>query len=301
MCDIYGRVALVIDKMVFNRIMHIMINSQFTYPRKFKFINGCIHRTVRSRVLQIHKQRLLGFQTELRASFLPWLGFCELHILEKRNKIVLYFKLRRNLFRRAQLKIRMHLLCWWFGTERVFNVRREPHRLELIHPSPILMQCFIVSYCYLLDTLSIFICHYMVSIQRVLLLFGLLTDRRVRPYTCIHWTNLRTAAIEETPTKPKSRETLFVFNIQHSRLIILQFYTEHGSDTVVFSTEFEDDWAPEIDVMDERILASSRWIFDSYSISQRPSTRNVSGFTYTFIGYINHRNNLVTNSHDSTT
>ena len=110
----------------------------------------------------------------------------------------------------------------------------------------------------------------------------------------------------ETHTNRKSREISFVYNIQHSCLIIailhwtLQFYTEHGNDTVVFSIEFEDDWTTEIDVMDDRIFASSRWIFESYLISQRLITHNVSWFTHKFIGWLNHRNNLVTNSHGST-
>ena len=59
----------------------------------------------------------------------------------------------------------------------------------------------------------------------------------------------------ETHFKPKSRETLFVYNLLRSYRIVLKFYTEHGSDIAILCAKFQSDSTTETDVIDKRDFA----------------------------------------------
>ena len=62
--------------------------------------------------------------------------------------------------------------------------------------------------------------------------------------------------------KPKSREISFAHNLLLSYLIVLEFCTEHDSDTVVLYAKFQNDWTSETNVLDERDFA--RFEFKTY-------------------------------------
>ena len=67
----------------------------------------------------------------------------------------------------------------------------------------------------------------------------------------------------ETHHKLKSHDISFVHNSFLSCSIISKFCTEHGSDTAVLWTKFQNDWATEMDVMGDQDL-SLRWVSEVY-------------------------------------
>ena len=58
------------------------------------------------------------------------------------------------------------------------------------------------------------------------------------------WISLQTSSV-----KLKSRENLFIHNSHVECKVVLKFYTEHGSITVVFCDTFENDWPSDRYVM----------------------------------------------------
>ena len=56
----------------------------------------------------------------------------------------------------------------------------------------------------------------------------------------------------ETQHKPKSRQISFAHKLFLNYPIVLKFCTEHGSDTAVLCAKFQNDWATETELMDER-------------------------------------------------
>ena len=74
------------------------------------------------------------------------------------------------------------------------------------------------------------------------------------------WCNIRCPP--ENHFKPKSREISFAHNLLLSYLIVLEFCTEHDSDTVVLCANFQNYWTSETNVLDERYFA--RFEFKTY-------------------------------------
>ena len=50
-------------------------------------------------------------------------------------------------------------------------------------------------------------------------------------------------------------QNLFAYNLSLSSPVVLQFYTEHGSDTAVLCAKFQNEWTTETNVMDEQDFA----------------------------------------------
>ena len=55
----------------------------------------------------------------------------------------------------------------------------------------------------------------------------------------------------ETHRELKYHQILLAHNLFFSCPIILKFWTEHGSDTAMLCTKFQNDWGTEMDVMEE--------------------------------------------------
>ena len=78
-----------------------------------------------------------------------------------------------------------------------------------------------------------------------------------------------TRYLSETHLKPKSVEIWFAHNLFLNYLIILKFWTEHGSVIAMLCAKFKNDLTTEMDVMDERDFTRfefkmSFWWISSY-------------------------------------
>ena len=78
--------------------------------------------------------------------------------------------------------------------------------------------------------------------------------------------------------KPKSHEISFAHKLFLSIVVLLKFFTKHGSFTAVLCVKFRNDWTIEINIMMKGILLhlSLRWGSDGYLILFWQSLDNVN-------------------------